>query len=177
MNTHFKRLERLYGRSRAASTQAAVSFGRAIIHSDIEGHLPGTTAAEQLLTDAARLAAGSLHKEHVVRVDQFEIEMKEDGYTGPVRAMAQVILTQPPRAVVTVLLLSDDDEVVAEARGSFLPTKEQLPDLSAVAESSGVTSNDGLEYDDGYPETDAPVLKPASFMPIYASPFGVICLN
>ncbi|PEN07090.1 hypothetical protein CRI93_08115 [Longimonas halophila] len=177
MNTHFKRLERLYGRSHAASTQAAVSFGRAIIHSDIEGHLPGTTAAEQLLTDAARLAAGSLHKEHVVRVDQFEVEMKEDGYTGPVRAMAQVILTQPPRAVVTVLLLSDDDEVVAEARGSFLPTKEQLPDLSAVAEPSSSTSNDAMGYDSEYAETDAAGLKPASFMPIYASPFGVICLN
>lgn len=177
MNMHFKRLEQLYGRSHAASTQAAVSFGRAVIHSDIEGQLPGTTAAEQLLTDAARLAAGSLHKEYVVRVDQFDVEMKQEGYTGPVRAMAQVILTQPPRAVVTVLLLSDDDEVVAEARGSFLPTKEQLPDLSAVPEPSGSTSNDSMEYADEYGSAGASGLEPASFMPIYASPFGVICLN
>ena len=177
MNTHFKRLEQLYGRSHAASTQAAVSFGRAVIHSDIEGHMPGTTTAEQLLTDAARLAAGSLHKEHVVRVDQFDVEMKQEGYTGPVRAMAQVILTQPPRAMVTVLLLDEDDEVVAEARGAFLPTEERLPDLSAVAESSGSAANDAMEHDAGYEDADAWGLEPASFMPIYASPFGVLCLN
>lgn len=177
MNMHFKRLEQLYGRSHAASTQAAVSFGRAVIHSDIEGHMPGTTAAEQLLTDAARLAAGSLHKEHVVRVDQFEVEMKQEGYTGPVRAMAQVILTQPPRAVVTVLLLDESDEVVAEARGAFLPTEERLPDLATVAKSSDSTANDAMEYDSEYEDTGASGLEPASFMPIYASPFGVLCLN
>lgn len=177
MNAHFKRLEQLYGRSHAASTQAAVSFGRAVIHDDIEGDLPVTTTAEQLLTDAARLAAGSLHKEHVVRVDEFEVEMKNDEYTGPVRAMAEVILTQPPRAVVTVLLFGEDDDVLAEARGAFMPTEERLPDLSTVAESSDSTSDDSVGYEDEYAESGAPVLEPTSFMPIYASPFGVICLN
>jgi len=174
MHTHFKRLEQLYGRSHAASTQAAVSFGRALVHSDLEGDLPGTTAAEQLLTDAGRLAAGSLHKEHVVRVDQFEIEMKQEGYTGPVRAMAQVILTQPPRAVVTVLLLDDDNDVVAEARGSFMPTKERLPDFSTVADHNYAAETDPM-HDEA--STGGPALEPASFMPIYASPFGVLCLN
>lgn len=175
MNTHFKRLEQLYGRSHAASTQVAVSFGRAVVHSDIDGDLPGTTAAEQVLTDAARLAAGSLHKEHVVRVDQFNIEMKQEGYTGPVRAMAQVILTQPPKTVVTVLLLDEHDEVVAEARGAFQPSQERLPDLSVVAERESA-AQEPIPMEAA--ESDATgSLEPASFMPIFASPFGVLCLN
>ncbi|MES3629176.1 MAG: hypothetical protein PPP56_03305 [Longimonas sp.] len=176
MNNHFRRLEKLYGRSHAASTQATVSFGRAVLHGDMGDELPGTTAAEQLLTDAARLAAGSLQKEHVVSAEQFEIDVKRPDYSGPIQAMAQVILTEPPRAVVTSLLLDADNDIIAEARGTFAPTKEQLPDLSAVANGSS-------EEHPAEPPSDAPFedgdsgLKPASFMPVFSSPFGVVCLN
>lgn len=171
MHTHFRRLERLYGRSAAASTQVAVSFGRALLNSDLEDRFPGATTADQLVNDAARLAASSLNKEHVVTADEFEIEIHEPDYTGPVQAMAQVVLTQPPRSLVTVLLIGNDETVIAEAQGSFTPTERPLPELTDMeAEQVGRSVHTDTA-------TDEAILTPASFMPVFVTPMGMVGLN
>ena len=83
---------------------------------------------QRLLTEAASLAAGSLEKEHVVTAEQFTVDVVDPEYEGPVVAVAEVVMAEPPRYVVEAeLRRAEEETLVAEAVGVFRPSENDLP--------------------------------------------------
>ena len=165
---HFKRLEQMYADSSPSpgSGKASVSYGRAELQGDIPkestGRVGSRTPHHTLLSDAASLAAGSLEKERHVTAEHFQADVKDAEYRGPVSASARVVAAQPPRYIVQAVLRAPDGSLVASAMGVFHPTRTDLPDAPNVA------------LDDA-PQPSAP--PPASFIPVFDTPFGPVCLN
>ena len=166
-NQHFQRLKHIYtSSSESGADQIAISYGRAELEGTIEavpsGAILQERAHDQLLRDAAALAAGSVEKEHVVTTEQFSVDVARTDYEGAVVASAEVELAEAPRYVVRAVLVDDDGELVAEARAVFR------------------TGDDTLPPDPSPDATDAeavPTPPPASFMPVHTTPFGMLCLN
>jgi len=174
---HYQRLEKMYAASRPAveSASVAVGYGRAELRGD-----PSTPDAvevggipyQQLLTDVASLAAGSIEKEHVVSAERFQVDVVDGEYRGPLVASAKVMFAQPPRSVVQAVLRTPDGEIVAQAMGVFHPTSTNLPadlpmDLDDLDPSDEATR----------PGSERSTPQPATFMPIHPTPFGPLCLN
>jgi hypothetical protein len=165
-NQHFQRLKHIYTDtpSGAAADEIAIAYGRAELNGTVNatpaGAIGEPTAHRQLLSDAAALAAGSLEKEHYVTTEQFSIDMIDADYDGPVVASAEVVLAEAPRYVVQAVMVDDDGEPVAEARGVFRASDNDLP------------PDPSPEQDE---EASAP--PPASFMPVHTTPYGMLCLN
>jgi len=175
---HYQRLEQMYAASRSAVDNAsvAVGYGRAELRGDASSPDRPDVAAgipyQQLLTDVASLAAGSIEKEHVVSAEQFQVDVVDGEYRGPLVASAQVMVAQPPRSVVQAVLRTSEGEVVAQAIGVFHPTSVDLPtDLPAEVDDSVASQF----LSDASADRSAP--RPATFMPIHPTPFGPLCLN
>jgi hypothetical protein len=164
---HFQRLKHIYtSSSNTAADQIAISYGRAELEGTLtsvsSGAILNHQAHDQLLRDAAALAAGSVEKEHVVTTEQFSVDMARSDYEGPVLASAEVELVEGPRYMVRGVLVDDHGELVAEAQGVFRAGEDTLPPDPAP---------DAADAETG---TSPP---PASFMPIHTTPFGMLCLN
>jgi hypothetical protein len=166
-NKHFRRLKHIYTATPTAPAgdRVAISYGRAEMDGEIDpAHVAGVVNRmphQQLLSDSASLAAGSLEKEHSVTAEHFSVNVVDPSYSGPVVAEAQVVMAEPPRYVVRAVLVTDAGDVVAQAMGVFHPTGDELPP-------------------DPEPGEEAPApesLQPASFMPVHTTPFGMLCLN
>lgn len=169
-NQHFQRLKHIYTSAPAErlAEHIAISYGRAELDGTIEnvesGAIVDRMPHHRLLSDAAALAAGSLEKEHFVTTEQFSIDLVDSSYEGPVFASAEVVLVEPPRSVVEVVLVTDDGELVAEARGVFERSENDLP----PDPSPETNDADGEEV---------PPPPPASIMPVHSTPYGMLCLN
>ncbi len=165
---HFQRLKHMYASapSGPAGEKLAISYGRAELEGTLEGVALGAVNNQlphrRLLSDAATLAAGSLEKEHLVAIEQLTFEIVNSDYEGPVVASAEVVLVEPPRSVVQAVLVDDEGDLVAEAKGVFQPSDDDLPPVPTSEEP-----------DVGADSTP----PPASFLPVHTTPFGVLCLN
>lgn len=163
---HFQRLKHIYTSSSPERDRVAISFGRAELDGTIEAveseAVLNRMPHHRLLSDAASLAAGSLEKEHVVTAEQFSVDVEDPEYEGPVVVQAKVVMAEPPRYVVRAELWSEMGDLVAEAFGVFRPSENDLP------------SDPGKNWE-GEDDTVAP--EPAAFMPVYTTPYGVLCLN
>jgi hypothetical protein len=183
---HYQRLEQMYSASPAAmeNPSVAVSYGRAELRGDAAPDAHPRLAAgmphQQLLTDVASLAAASIEKEHVVSAEQFQVEVVDGEYRGPLVASAEILFAQPPRSVVRAVLRSPDGEVVAHGTGVFHPTSVDLPDdlpidldeVDSADEGGASPSNSRREE-----SSDRSAPRPAAFMPVHPTPFGPLCLN
>jgi hypothetical protein len=171
---HFQRLKRIYasGSSEPTGGQVAIAYGRAELEGTIDAVRSTAVGAEmphhRLLSDAAALAAGSLEKERFVTVEQFSVDIVASDYEGPVATVAEVVLAEPPRYVVQAVMIDDDGELVAEGRGVFRPGEDPLPPMPA---------SDSSETPDAATSDGEPSPPPASFMPVHATPYGIVCLN
>ncbi len=169
-NQHFQRLKHIYtsAPSDPAAENIAIAYGRAELEGRIEdiesGAIVDRMPHHRLLSDAAALAAGSLEKEHFVTTDQFSIDVVDSDYEGPVFASAEVVLVEPPRSVVEAVLVTDDGKLVAEARGVFQRSENDLP-----PDPEPEASDPDVEAIDTPP--------PASIMPVQSTPYGMLCLN
>ena len=166
-NQHFQRLKHIYTDtpSGAAADEIAIAYGRAELNGTVNAEPAGAigepTLHRQLLSDAAALAAGSLEKEHYVTTEQFSIDVIDPEYDGAVVASAEVVMVEAPRYVVQAMMLDDEGEPVAEARGVFRASENDLPpDPSPEKE-----------------EDTSPSTPPASFAPVHTTPYGMLCLN
>lgn len=162
---HYQRLEDLYSPSDLVTGNVAVGYGRAVLHGRLGSTAPDDGVVSRmphqtLLNDAATLAAGSLEKEKKVTAEQFDASVLDPDYDGPVVAQAQIVLTEPPAMVVEAVLQTPNEEVVATARGVFRPSGVDLPEEPPESEA----------------DTDA-TLPPASFMPVFQTEHGMLCLN
>lgn len=166
---HFARLKEMYtsASSRLGGERVAISFGRAELNGTLDAVesdvVLNRMPHHRLLSDAASLAAGSLEKEHLITAEQFTMDVEDPDYEGPVVVTAEVVMAEPPRSVVQANLWSEEGRLVAEATGIFRPSENKLPSPSGASREGS--------------EEDAPTLPPASFMPVYTSPYGVLCLN
>jgi hypothetical protein len=162
---HFQRLKHIYTSSSPSGHRVAIGFGRAELDGAIEA---GASQAvlnrmphHRLLSDAASLAAASLEKERVVTAEQFTVDVEDPDHEGPVVATAEVVMAEPPRYVVQAELWDATGTLVAEAMGVFRPSESDLPS-------------------DPAPDVDGaadPTPPPASFLPVYTTPHGMLCLN
>jgi hypothetical protein len=164
-NEHFQKLERLYASSLSdlPSPNVSVAYGQAQLRGalDKSSALPTGTPYQALLNDVATLAAGSLEKQQMMTSETFDTEVVKPEYRGAVVASARVVLAQPPRFIVEAVVETPEGDVVAKARGAFRPSERSLPSVPDEADAPS-------DHDD---------LPPASFMPIFATPYGVVCLN
>lgn len=169
-NEHFQKLERLYASSLSdlPSPNVSVAYGQAQLRGALDETtaLPTDTPYQALLNDVATLAAGSLEKQHLMTAEQFDTEVLRPNHRGSVVASARVVLAQPPRFIVEAVVETPDGDVVARARGAFRPSEHTLPAVPDDADAEAVP--------DATPDGDLP---PASFMPIFATPYGTVCLN
>lgn len=164
---HYQRLKHLYASDPAenATGPVDISYGFA----EVIGIVEGTSSAlvrnqvpfQRLLSDASSLAAGSVEKDGLLRMDHFSLSVERPEYRGPVRATAEIVFAEPPRYHVRAVLLDEDDEPVAESLALFEPSGEELPPDPAP------------EADDE--ESSTP--PPAPFMPVHVTQYGVLCLN
>ena len=167
-NQHFQRLKQIYrsGSPEPAGEQIAISYGRAELDGTIDGTQSDAIVDEmshhRLLGDASALAAGSLEKERFVTAEEFTVDIVDSEYEGPVVASAEVVMVEPPRFVVQSALVDDSGNLVAEARGVYRPSEDELP---PVPEPYGEESD----------SSSTP--PPASVMPVYTTPYGILCLN
>jgi len=167
-NQHFQRLKHIYTAtpSGEAADQIGIGYGCAelngTVHAEPAGAIGEPAPHRQLLSDAAALAAGSLEKEHYVTTEQFSIDLIDPDYDGPVEAAAEVVMVEAPHYVVQAVMLDDEGEPVAEARGIFRSSDNDLPPDPSPEQSE---------------EAPGPTLPPASFMPVHTTPYGVLCLN
>lgn len=176
---HHRRLEQIY-RSSSTDTSAgrvSVDFGRSRLDAHLEASATPDSVTTQLthqklLSDAAALAAGSLEKEETVKADNFSSDVQMPDYSGPVVATGRVVVAQPPKIVVESVLLTPNGDVVATGRGAFEPSGEPLPD-QPTAETASEATSDTIKD----PITGESELEPATFMPIFATETGVLCLN
>ena len=163
---HYKRLEKMYASaSQKEGGRVSVSYGSAELTGTIEAASEAQyarTPHHLLLSDAASLAAGSLEKERHVTAEQFQAEVVNSTYRGPVSASARVVVAQPPRYIVEAVLRDPDGTVIAAAMGVFHPTGTHLPDEPEVS------------LDDVENRSTPP---PATFIPLFDTPFGPVCLN
>jgi hypothetical protein len=164
---HYQRLKHLYAADPAETVTGPVeiSYGFA----ELVGIIEGTASTpvlnrmpnRQILSDATSLAAGSVEKEGQLSMERFNLSVNQLEYEGPVRAVAEVVLAEPPRYHVRATLFGDEGEELAEALAFFEPSGEALPPDPAP------------EADDE--QTPAP--PPAPFMPVEMTQYGVLCLN
>lgn len=170
-NQHFQRLKHIYtsAPSEPAAENIGISYGRAELDGTIEdvtsGAIVDRMPHHRLLNDAAALAAGSLEKEHFVTAEQFSIDVVDSEYEGEVFVSAEVVLVEPPRSVVEAVLVTDEGELVAEARGVFRRSENDLPPDPAP------------ETEEGDAEESSATPPPASIMPVHSTPYGMLCLN
>lgn len=165
-NAHFQRLKHIYASNAPMNggEHLAISYGHAELNGWMVKQAEGTSGAQhpyqRLLRDVASLAAGTLEKEHIIDAEQFTVNVHDSGYEGPVVVTADVVLAEPPRFVVHASLLDGRGEVLAEATGIFRPGAHALPPGPA-------------------PDQQAPASapRPASFMPVFLTPVGLLCLN
>ena len=174
---HYRRLEQMYRSSSTDTSEGRVSvaFGRARLDAHLEASSAPDSVATQLthqklLSDTAALAAGSLEKEETVKADSFSSDVQMPDYSGPVVATARVVVAQPPKIVVESVLLTPDGDVVATGRGAFEPSGEPLPE-----QPSGDAGAPSDTIED--PITGKSDLEPATFMPVFATETGLLCLN
>ena len=164
-NEHFQKLKHLYVStlSDLPSPSVTVAFGQAQLRSALDAAETSQAPPSypDVLNDVATLAAGSLEKQQMVTAEQMDTEVMAPGYEGPVVASARVVLAQPPKFVVEAVVKTPDGAIVAEGRGVFRPSEQALPSVP----------------DDVDPPTDGEDLPPATFIPIFATPFGPVCLN
>lgn len=166
-NQHYQRLKHIYttNPSDPSTGEVAISYGHAEIDGVIEDAQPegivNRMPQQKLLSDAASLAAGSVEKERLLTAEQFNVSVEDPAYRGTVVASAEVMVAEPPRYHVHAVLMSENGDLVAEALGIFAPTEEGLPPDPSPGEE----------------EEDDPVLAPASFMPVHATKYGILCLN
>lgn len=165
-NEHFQRLKHMYtSASEPAGEEIAISYGRAELEGTLgpiqSGAIHDQMPHHRLLSDAAALAAGSVEKEHFVTAEQFTFDIVDSDYEGPVVASAEVVLVEPPRFVVQVVLVNEEGALVAEAKGVYRTSDDPLPPAPS------------LDEEDGSMRTP----PPASFMPVYTTPYGMLCLN
>ncbi len=150
-------------------TNVAVALGRAEVSSTIEEEqlTPQARASHthyhQLLCDAAALAAGSLIEDRLVAAEEFDMQVEQPGYSGPVVVSAQVALAEPPHFHVQAHLHSPGGTVLAHGFGRFVKSTVELPP-------------------DPQPEAadaeEAPARRdPAVYASVWTSPFGVLHLN
>lgn len=164
-NEHFQKLKHLYisTLSDLPSPSVTVAHGQAQLRSALDA--AGTSEAKpsypDLLNDVATLAAGSLEKQQMVTAEQLDTEVMAPDYEGPVVASARVVLAQPPQFVVEAVVETPDGAIVAQGRGVFRPGEQELPSVP----------------DDVEPPTNDEDLPPATFIPVFATPFGPVCLN
>jgi len=192
-NKHFRRLEHIYASELPSSTPSRVSvnFGRALLNASVSADehtaLSETGMSHQkLLSDAAALAAGSLEKESTVTAENFDMNIQQPDYTGDVVATARVVMAQPPKFVVEVALVTKEGDIIAEGQGVYKPSGEDLPpdphpELDA-SDAPGVGATPGRANRNAGPATPtaeepAPEPQPASFMPVFPTPMGMVCLN
>jgi len=163
---HYQRLKHLYAAASAdpAAGPVDISYGYAEIVDVLDDEqgdgLLNRVPHQQLLSDAASLAAGSVEKEARLTMDRFSLSVNRSDYRGPVRAHAEVVLAEPPRYHVRATLFGEEGEEIAEALAFFVPSGEELPPDPAP------------EMD-----ADAPAPPPAPFMPVHVTRYGTLCLN
>jgi len=177
-NEHFRRLEHIYASELPGSkpNRVSVAFGRALLNMSLKAS--NSTVGEgmphqQLMSDAAALAAGSLEKERTVTAEEFDMNIIAPNYSGEVTATARVVAAQPPRFIVNVALVTNDGEVVARGQGVYKPTTDELPP-DPSPEATTDTNSDALST--SARDTDREP-QPATFMPVFPTPMGVVCLN
>jgi len=164
---HFQRLKNIYAKQSAETPgeQLAMSYGRAELSGEVTSANAETVvhrmSHHRLLSDVASLAAATLEKEHFVTAENFLMDIENPTYEGPVEAVAEVIMVEPPQTIVEATLMTEDGERIAEATGVFRPSEEPLP-------------SDPTPDQEGEPLS---MLPPASFMPVYSTPYGLLCLN
>jgi acyl-coenzyme A thioesterase PaaI-like protein len=167
-NPHFRRLEHIYTSSSAGDSdgRASVTYGRSLLRGTIED---GASAAlvnrmphQTLLSDAATLAASTLEKEKAMAAEHFTVNLADADYRGPVLATAQVVVAQPPRFVVEAALRNPDGDLIAQATGVFKPSGTELPD-DPNPDAAG--------------DREEPTPRPAAFMPVFPTRYGMLCLN
>jgi hypothetical protein len=189
-NEHFRRLEHIYASELPGSQpgNVSVNFGRALLNADLSGAHSGPFKGEgmphqKLMSDAAALAAGSLEKERTVTAESFDMNIDMPDYEGEVVATARVVMAQPPKFVVQAALLTPDGTVIAEGQGVYEPSDEELPpDPHPDMTDSGEVAMPGTPNTDAEPgaptaERPAPEPQPATFMPVFPTPTGMLCLN
>ena len=168
---HFRRLEHIYEsapseKSRPAQ-DVAVALGRAAFATAIDGderspqELAGHTHYHRLLCDAGALAAGSLVEDRVVTVQQFNMSVAQQGYSGPVDVSARVVLAQPPGYHVEIHLHTPAGELLARGFGIFAPSAQELPPDPSPEQTPD----------------EQPQREPAVYASIWQSPMGVLHLN
>lgn len=177
-NEHFRRLEHIYASELPGSNpnRVSVSFGRALLNASLKASnsMAGDGMPhQQLLSDAAALAAGSLEKERTVSAEEFDMNILDPDYSGEVTATARVVVAQPPRFVVNVALVTNDGEVVARGQGVFKPTTDELPPDPSPDAVEG-SSSDAPSTASGDSRQEP---QPATFMPVFPTPMGILCLN
>ena len=168
-----------------------MNFGRALLNAVVAEANSGPvgdegTPHQKLMSDAAALAAGSLEKERTVTAENFDMNIEKPDYTGEVVATARVVMAQPPKFVVQVALVTNDGDVVAQGQGVYKPSGEELPpdphpemdseDGGALAGMPG-RPNDTAGPATPTAEEPAPEPQPATFMPVFPTPMGMVCLN
>jgi hypothetical protein len=166
---HFRRLEHIYTSSSDAGdgdSRASVTYGRSLLRGTIEA---GASAAlgnrmphQSLLADAATLAASTLEKEKAMAAEHFTVNVADADYRGAVLASAQVVVAQPPRVVVEAELRDPDGDLIAQATGIFKPSGTELPDDPDP---------------DAAAKREEPTPRPAAFMPVHPTRYGLLCLN
>ncbi|WP_263788446.1 hypothetical protein [Salinibacter grassmerensis] len=165
---HYQRLKHLY--STASSDHATgpvdISYGYAEVVGVIEGEMEQALVTrvphQQLLADAASLAAGSVEKEGQLSLERFNMSVHRPDYRGSVQASAEVVLAEPPRYHVRATLFGEDGKEIAETLAFFEPSGEALPpDPAPEAE----------------PEVEGSAPPPAPFMPVHVTQYGSLCLN
>jgi len=163
---HYQRLKHLYtdASSEHATGPVDISYGYAevvgVIEEEVGRSVVTRVPHQQLLTDVASLAAGSVEKEGQLSLEHFNVSVNQPDYRGSVRASAEVVLAEPPRYHVRATLFGEDGEELAEALAFFEPSGKDLPpDPAPEAEAEGT----------------AP--PPAPFMPIHVTRCGSLCLN
>lgn len=167
---HYQRLKHLYSTDPADNVTGPVdiSYGYAELVGVVDDNTSAPTLNrmphQQLLSDAASLAAGSVEKEKQLSMERFNVSVNQPAYEGSVRAAAEVVLAEPPRYHVRATLFGEEGEELAEALAFFGPSGEDLPP-------------------DPAPDVDeerAPSPPPAPsapFMPVQVTRHGVLCLN
>lgn len=167
---HYQRLKHLYAAEATEPVPGPVeiAYGHAKLMGTVRtesGAVVRRTPFRDLLADASSLAAASVEKNGRLSLDRFRLNIQRPDYQGAVQASAEVAVAEPPRYHVYAMLLDEAGEPVAESWALFEPSGEALP------------SDPAPEATDDTTDDTTPTPPPAPFMPIYATPMGILCLN